>query len=145
MSKTKERIFVTTGVTKAVSDGLTRPVPVGAVVTETEKEDSVYDFEKRVQGNRTVNIYSTEILKYTEYKLSIGLAITSPADFDTATPEQGEQIATGKARKEKSALLVLTSKQKYFTSGKVKAILAEELAKVTRNPEKHVKISVKTK
>ena len=142
----KEKQFSIVGTTQPLSDGVARPFTIVAILTENQIEDNLYERKVVTVGNKTIHTTVVEDITYKQYVLELGLAITSPADLETATPEQGIAIAKGKARKVKSQLLQLTTNTKgYFTKAEIERILAEQARRVSYNPEKFVKISPKAK
>lgn len=139
----KEKVFHTTGVTATLADGQVRQFTLVAVVTTTPVRDKVRTEDITKVGNVTTFKNIITVNEYEEQTLAIGLAIVSPADVPVSTPEQGIAIAKGKALKLKSAIVVLSNRQGYFTNTFVKNILEIEAQKVSKNPAKYVHITAR--
>lgn len=139
--KTKE--FSTTGVTVPLEDGKTRPFTLVAIRTAEKIDEPYFHRDSKQIGDELVVTLRSGTVPVNVFTLSLGLALVSPLDQATSTPEQGLAIARGKAQKDKSAYLVLQSPSQYFTEAKVKQILEEEAEKITKNPQKWVKLSAK--
>ena len=137
----KERVYYVTGQTEPAKDGKKRPFTIAAVLTEQEISDTDVDVKKSKVGKKEVTTIIKENISYIEQTLSIGIAIVSPVDILKATKESGEVIASGKARKIKSADLVMTANRKYYTKGVILGILEREANILTKNPDRYVHVS----
>lgn len=134
----KERVYTTTGFTNPAKDGIKRNFTIAAVLTEQEVYDTEQSVNQTKVGKKEVTTITREPIQFTEYTLAIGIAIVSPQDQKIATNTAGVTIATGKARKIKSAHLVLTANKKYFTKGVINNILEREAEILSKNPDKYV-------
>lgn len=141
----KEKVFHTTGVTATLPDGQVRQFTLVAVVTTQVVVDKIESNNTIITGNKITYLNSFERFTFEEQTLAIGLAIVSPADVPVSTPEQGIAIAKGKALKRKSAIVVLSNRQGYFTNTFVKNILDIEAQKVSKNPGKYVHVTAPVK
>lgn len=141
----KEKVYSLAGTTtNHPVDGEARPFILVGVVTESTRTFPKIT-EKVLENSKTkyVTMNTNEWVTETTYRLAVAFSIVSPVDAKVATAEQGLQIATGKSRKDKSCLVVLETKSKYFTKSFVEEILTRESRKLTLNPQKYVVLKEK--
>ena len=57
------------------------------------------------------------------------------------SPARGEEIATGKAMKSKSALAIVTTPNQFFTTHMIKVMLEEKLKHICSDPDRFIRLT----
>jgi hypothetical protein len=79
-SKATSRVYVVTGTTNPLKDGIARDITLVAVVESEPTTDVVRKTQTRTEGTKTYHTCVVETIDFTKTKVMIGLAVVSPVD-----------------------------------------------------------------